>query len=86
MQRGCQVVAALLDPATFPRIYEREQGAGRLELRDLAEACLRRGITPYAVRAAEPLRDAFLTPWFGRRKLRITAAQLSPSAEPEADS
>lgn len=76
VERGCQVVAALLDPATFPRIYEREPDAGRLELADMAEACLRRGITPYAVRAAEPLRDAFLTPWFGRRKLRITSAQL----------
>jgi uncharacterized protein (DUF58 family) len=75
--RGCRVLAVLLDPQTFPRIYEAEEGAKRTKLDEMAEGCSSRGVTPFAVRAAQPLSEAFLTPWLGRQRVQITPEMLA---------
>ncbi|MGE0712870.1 MAG: DUF58 domain-containing protein [Planctomycetota bacterium] len=77
LARGCEVVAVLLDPATFPRIYDAACATPRTKVHELAEDCRVRGVTPYVVRAAQPLAEAFLAPYAGRPRVRITQEMLA---------
>ena len=74
--RGCPAQVALLDPETFPVLHKLSK-PGHATLSEIAEALHARGVTPYAVKAAEPLGEALLTPWSGRPKIRLTPATLA---------
>lgn len=74
--RGCPAQVALLDPETFPVLHKLSE-PGHATLSEIAEALHARGVTPYAVKAAEPLGEALLTPWSGRPKIRLTPAALA---------
>ncbi|MBL4849608.1 MAG: DUF58 domain-containing protein [Planctomycetes bacterium] len=83
--RGCPAHVVLLDPATFPALHQLPE-PGHATLPEIAEACYARGLTPYAVKAAQPLGEELLTPWTGRTEIRLTPASLvgaeaSPGAE-----
>lgn len=75
-RRGCGVVVALLDPGTFPRIWDRGDVAPpRLE--ELAEAFVARGATVYVIKAGTPLAECMLAPYAGRQRIRLTREMLA---------
>jgi uncharacterized protein (DUF58 family) len=74
--RGCPAQVALLDPTTFPALHKLPE-PGHATLPEIAEALHARGVTPYAVKAAQPLGEALLVPWSGRPKIRLTPAALA---------
>lgn len=73
--RGCRAVAALLDPAAFPRLWGAPQR--ELELAVAADMFLAEGATVYAVRPGEALAEALAAPYAGRRYVRLTREMLA---------
>lgn len=78
LARGCAIQVALLDPATFPPLHELPSERATLE--EVAEGCFRRGILPFALKAAQPLGEALSAPWSARPKIRLTPASLAGSS------
>lgn len=79
--RGCPAQVALLDTTTFPALHQLSD-PGHATLPEIAEALHARGVTPYAIKAAQPLGEALLQPWSGKPKIRLTPAGLA-KVDPE---
>ena len=75
--RRCQVLVVLLDPATFPRIFDADAAAPAMSLYELAEACTARGVRVHVLGANAPLAPALQTQVHGRPQLRITPESLA---------
>jgi uncharacterized protein (DUF58 family) len=76
--RGCHVIAILLDPASFPLLVEAPQAEGSPPtVHDLAEGFLAQGASVYPIRSGQALAEAFLHPYAGRARLRITQEMLA---------
>jgi uncharacterized protein (DUF58 family) len=74
--RSCRPVVILCDPRGFRRVFGEEPQAP-VSVHDLAGSLRAEGAMVYVLTAGEPLLEAFLSPWVGRPRLRLTREQLA---------